>query len=71
MASQCMKVLGGLTYPHNSQLILNFLKNNYKVIQVDFTAVIVNLIKGQPLTGQLEKSRRVQIQRAESLTGNR
>ena len=41
------------------------------MIQIDFTAVILNLIKGQPLTDQLEKSRKVQIQRAESLAGNR
>ena len=71
MALQCLKVLGGLTYPHNSQLIFNFLKNNQKVILIDFTAGIFKLIKGQPLTGQLEKSRKVQIQRAESFAGDR
>ena len=41
------------------------------MIQLDIKTDMVYLIKGQPLTGQLEKSRKVQIQRAESLAGNR
>ena len=41
------------------------------MIQIDNVADIVQLIKGQPLTGQLEKNRKVQFQRAESLAGNR
>ena len=41
------------------------------MIQIGFSAGILYLIKGQPLTGQLEKSRKVQIQRAESLAENR
>jgi len=41
------------------------------VIQLDITADILKIIKGQPLTGQLEKNRKEQIQRAESFAGDR
>ena len=40
-------------------------------MQIQITSGILILIKGQPLTGQLEKSRKVQIQRAESFAGDR
>ena len=41
------------------------------MIQIDFAADMLLLIKGQPLTGQLEKNRKEQFQRAESFAGNR
>ena len=41
------------------------------MIQIDKIADNLNLIKGQPLTGQLEKNRKEQFQRAESFAGNR
>ena len=41
------------------------------MIQLDNTGDMLLIIKGQPLTGQLEKNRKVQFQRAESLAGNR
>ena len=41
------------------------------MIQLDTTADILKIIKGQPLTGQLEKNRKEQFQRAESFAGDR
>ena len=42
-----------------------------EVIQLNITADKLILIKGQPLTGQLEKNRKEQFQRAESFAGDR
>ena len=41
------------------------------MIQLDFKTDMLDLIKGQPLTGQLEKNRKEQFQRAESFAGDR
>ena len=41
------------------------------MIQINNVADTLGLIKGQPLTGQLKKNRKEQIQRAESFAGDR
>ena len=41
------------------------------MIQINNAADTLELIKGQPLTGQLKKNRKEQIQRAESFAGDR